>query len=165
MTAKHQTHVRGKVNEQRANKKGQSILLTHAIFVGFTIFLVYAVTTTFVSIRSDYQKFVGNNEISELCFLMKGAVDKIYVNTEYTSPTTTVAGYMDVRMPDKISDVPYRAVFVNRSISMQSADRKFNSTCAIGIDVNYNGTTSGGLTRFSYTVFANGTRNIEMVKL
>ena len=146
-------------------QKGQSILITHAILVGFTVFLVYAVTTTFVSIRADYQKFVGTNEVSEVCFVMKGAVDKIYINTGYNSPTTTLAGYLDVLMPEKISDLPYHADFVSRSIILQSADRKFNSTCAVGLDVTYNGTTSGGLTRFSYTLYPNGTKTIEMRRL
>ena len=144
--------------------KGQSILITHAILVGFTVFLVYAVTTTFVSIRADYQKFVGSNEVSELCFVMKGAIDKVYINTGYQSPTTT-ASYVDVLMPEKISDMPYHTSFANRSIMLQSIDRKFNSTCGIGLDVNYNGTTSGGLTSFSYTIYPNGTKNIEMRRL
>ena len=146
-------------------QKGQSILLTHAILIGFTVFLVYAVTTTFIGIRADYQKFVGNNEVNELCFVMKGAVDKVYINTDYNSPTTTLAGYIDVLMPEKISDLPYHANFANRSVFLQSIDRKFNSTCTIGLNVNYNGTTSGGLTRFSYTRYANGTKTIEMRRL
>jgi hypothetical protein len=52
-----------------SHSKGQSILLTQAILFGFTIFLVYAISSTFVGIRDDYQKFIGENEIKyALCF-------------------------------------------------------------------------------------------------
>jgi hypothetical protein len=150
---------------RRPAGKGQSVLLTHALLVGFTVFLIYAITTTFVTLREDYQGLVGNNEVNQLCYVMKSAVDKIYANNSYTSPTTTMIGYMDVNMPVKISDMPYRARFVNDSIFVQSINRGFNQTCKIGLPVSYNGTTNGGPTRFIYTIYSNGTKTIELVKL
>lgn len=144
---------------------GQSILLNHAIMVGFSIFLIYVVFTTFASIREEYQEFVGGNEIKELCFIMRGAIDKVYTPAEYNVSTNTSLGQIEVRLPDRITDLKYQANFFNRSILIESSGAIFNDTCKIGYNVNYNGSASGGLTRFSYLRYTNGTDFIEMVKV
>ncbi len=144
--------------------KGQSILLTHAILVGFSIFLIYAVTTTFVTIREDYKEFVGSNEIREMCFAMRSAAGKIYTQSTQNISTTTILGSLNVRAPDRISDMNYRMKFVNDSIVIESIDRGFRDTCKVGLGAAYNGTSSGGLTRLSYIADSNGTKTIEMVK-
>ena len=144
--------------------KGQAPLLTHAIMVGFSIFLVYAVISTLTSIKTDYQKLVGDSEVSELCFIMKSAVDKVYVPDNYNTPTTSL-GSVDISLPDRITDLKYEANFFNRSILIKSSLPAFNQTCKIGYNVAYNGSTSGGMTRISYIKQTNGTEVIEMVKL
>ena len=146
-------------------KKGQSILLTHALLVGFSIFLVYAVVTTFVALRDEYQEFIGANEVKQLCFVMSGAIEKIYKEPDYNISTYTLMGSLDVSMPEKIVDVNYRARFVNSSVLIESIGNVFNDTCVIGYEAIYNGSTTGGLTRISYYRASNGTDIIEMVKV
>lgn len=147
------------------SSKGQAILLNHAIMVGFSIFMVYVVVTTFASIRTDYQKFVGGNEIKELCFVMRGAVDKVYNPPGYNVSTNVSLGQIEARLPERITDIKYQARFFNKSILIESSGTAFNDTCKIGYNANYNGSTSGGLTRFSYSKFTNGTDAIEMTKI
>ena len=145
--------------------KGQTPLISHAILVAFSLFLVYVVVTTFTSIRTDYQGFVGGLEIKELCFVMRGAIDKVYTQSDYIFSTSTNLGSIQARLPDRITDIKYKASFFNKSILIESQGREFNDTCKIGFSANYNGSTSGGLTRFSYLRYTNGTNVIEMVKL
>lgn len=143
--------------------KGQAILLNHALMVGFSIFMVYVVVTTFATIKTDYQEHVGGNEIKELCFVMRGAVDKVYNPADYNVSTNTSFGQIEVRLPERITDTKYQARFFNKSILVESS--LFNDTCKIGYNANYNGSTSGGLTRFSYSKYTNGTSVIEMTKI
>ena len=145
--------------------KGQSVLVSHAVLVALSLFLIYVVITTFTSIRDDYQKFVGGTEIKELCFVMKGAIERVYAQSDYNFSTNTNLGSLQVRLPDRITDIKYKASFFNKSILIESLAREFNDTCKIGFAAGYNGSTSGGLTRFSYLRYTNGTNVIEMVKL
>ena len=144
-------------------KKGQAILLNHAIMVSFSIFMVYVVFTTFAAIKTDYQQYVGGNEIKELCFVMRGAVDKVYAPSDFNVSTNVSLGQIEVRLPERITDTKYQAKFFNKSILIES--NFFNDTCKIGYAANYNGSTSGGLTRFSYSRYTNGTNVIEMTKI
>ena len=144
-------------------RKGQAILLNHAIMVGFSIFMVYVVFTTLAAIKTDYQEHVGGNEIRELCFVMRGAIDKVYNPTDYNVFTNVSLGQMEVRLPERVTDIKYNARFFNKSILIESA--AFNDTCSVGYNANYNGSTSGGLTRFSYSKYSNGTSVIEMTKI
>lgn len=150
---------------QIANSKGQAILLNHAIMIGFSIFLIYVVVTTFASIKEDYQQFVGGNEVKELCFVMIGAIDKVYTPLDYNVSANVSLGQIEVRLPERITDIKYQANFFNKSILIESSGNAFNDTCKIGYNANYNGSTSGGLTRFSYSKYTNGTGVIEMVKI
>lgn len=145
--------------------KGQAPLLTHAIMVGFSIFLVYAVISTLTSIKADYQKLVGDSEVNELCFIMKSAIDKVYLPDNYNLSANTNLGSLEISLPDRITDLKYDAKFFNRSILIKSSVPAFNETCKIGYNIAYNGSTSGGLTRVSYIKQSNGTEVIEMVKV
>ncbi|MFA4820316.1 MAG: hypothetical protein WC613_05160 [Candidatus Aenigmatarchaeota archaeon] len=144
---------------------GQAELVSHAVLVGFSMFLIYVIITTFTNVKEDYQEFVGSNEIKEMCFVMRGAIEKVYNPTDYNLSTNTLLGSMQTRLPDRITDIKYRAIFFNKSILIESQGVEFNDTCKIGFAANYNGSTSGGLTRFSYTKFINGTSVIEMIKV
>lgn len=149
-------------NKRTSRDKGQAVLVSHAILVGLSIFLVYAVITTFTSIRNDYQKSVGGFEIKELCFVMRGAINKVYTPVDYNVSTNTSFGQIFVKLPDRITDIKYSAFFFNKTIQIRSF--AFNETCRIGFDADYNGSASGGMTRFSYVRSVNGTNTIEMVK-
>ncbi|MBI4174194.1 MAG: hypothetical protein HY517_00990 [Candidatus Aenigmarchaeota archaeon] len=153
----------GKSNSRSLQKKGQAILLNHAILIGFTIFLVYVVFTTFAAIKTDYQELVGGNEIKELCFVMRGAIDKVYAPIEFNVSSNVSLGRMETRLPERITDIKYRTKFFNKTLLIEST--KFNDTCKVGFNAEYNGSTSGGLTRFSYSKFDNGTNVIEVTKV
>lgn len=131
--------------------KGQSILLSHAILVGFSIFLVYAVSTTFVTLKNDYQHVIGGNEVDQLCFVIRGAVDKMQPDTNYNFTADTVLGSMDINFPERIAASNYRIKFANQSAVIDSLDNKFNQTCRMTANAVYTGQTSGGLTRITYT--------------
>ena len=150
-------------NCRTVHGKGQAALISHAIIVGFSVFLVYAVMTTFTSIRDDYQTFVGGEEVKQLCFVLRGAVDKVYNPVDYVTSVDTTMSAFEARLPDRITDIKFSASFANKSIVVKGTN--FNETCKVGYDAGYNGSTSGGLTRFSYVRNANGTDTIEMVKL
>ncbi|HIG97703.1 MAG TPA: hypothetical protein HA230_05165 [Candidatus Aenigmarchaeota archaeon] len=151
--------------KRRTFSLGQAELVSHAILVGFSMFLIFVIITTFTNVKEDYQIFVGGSEIKEMCFVMRGAIEKVYNPTDYNFTTNTMLGSMQTRLPDRITDIRYRATFFNKSIIIESPGIEFNDTCKIGFTADYNGSTSGGLTRFSYTKFTNGTDVIEMVKL
>ena len=107
---------KGKINYEEPTKgKGQAILLNHAILVGFTIFLVYVVFTTFAEIKKDYQELVGGNEIKELCFVMRGAIDKVYSPSEFNVSNNVSLGRIDVRLPERITDLKYRTKIFNKN--------------------------------------------------
>ena len=144
--------------------KGQAPLLTHAIMVGFSIFLVYVVISTLTSIKADYQKLVGDGEVNGLCFIMKSGIDKVYLPDSYNVSTNTTLGSVEISLPDRITDLKYDTKFFNRSILIKSSQPAFNVTCKIGYNVNYNGSTSGGLTRISYIKGTTG-ETIEIVKI
>ncbi len=143
--------------------KGQSPLITHAIMVGFSVFLVYAVISTLTSIKTDYQEIVGGSEISGVCFIIKSGIDKVYAPDSYNTSATNL-GSIEISLPDRITDLKYEANFFNRSMLIKSSLPAFNQTCKIGYNVAYNGSTSGGLTRISY-IKNTTSETIEMVKL
>lgn len=150
---------------QAFSRKGQAPLVSHAIIVGFTIFLVYVVFTTFTALRDDYQKFVGGLEIKELCFIVRGSAEKVYTAADYNVSVNSLLGSIEVRLPDRVTDLKFNVRFVNKSALIESPGAEFNETCKIGFPAQFNGSTSGGLTRFSYTRLTNGTNVIEVVKL
>lgn len=163
-TSAHHRRARHLSSRRKNFKRGQAALVSHAIIVGFTIFLVYVVFTTFTSLRGDYQKFIGGLEIKEVCFVMKGAIEKVYTSADYNVSVNVNLGSVEVRLPDRITGLKYNTRFINRSILIESPGAEFNESCKIGFAANYNGSTSGGLTRFSYMRLTNGTNVIEMVK-
>src|SRR3989338_22655 len=42
--------------------KGQAELVSHAILVGFSMFLIFVIITTFTNVKKDYQTFVGEKK-------------------------------------------------------------------------------------------------------
>lgn len=145
----------------RSRRKGQSILLTHAILISFAIFLVFAVFTTLTTLRTDFEDFVADKEVQQTCLLVKGAIEKIYVPTDYRSPDNTTTGKIVVQMPERIAGTAYRLGFINASVEID-ARPFFNTTCKAGFAAVYNGSSSGGRTQLKYVRYSNGTDNIEM---
>ena len=64
------------------SKSGQ-ILLSHTIFFLFSIAMILSIVLAFGTIRKDTQDFVGTNEMQQVCAILRKAVDKIYLPTDY----------------------------------------------------------------------------------
>jgi hypothetical protein len=147
-----------------SSSKGQTVLLTHAILISFAVTLVFIVFTTLTTLRTDFEGFVSQKEIQQGCILVKGAVEKIYISTDYRPPTNTTAGTIVVQMPEKIAGSSYRLRFENNS-AVIDAQPAFNTTCKIGLNLSYSGSSSGGMTEIKYVRYSNGTDAIEMTNV
>lgn len=145
----------------KTRKKGQSSLLTHSILISFAIFLVLIVLSAMTTLRTDFEDFVSDKELRQSCILVSSAVEKIYVSTGYRSPSNFTAGVTLIRMPQKIANTVYRLVFENSSLNID-ARPFFNTTCRIGFNLSYSGSSTGGLTQLKYVRYNNGTEALEM---
>ncbi|MBI3190091.1 hypothetical protein HYZ41_00130 [archaeon] len=130
---------------------GQSAVFTHAILLSFTIFLIFIIITTFTTIRGNFQEFVAQNEMNQICFTLRGGFEKIYQQPDYVSPTGT-KNTLTIKLPDKLADASYRISFVNRTVKIQVLGPSFNSTCNIGFNTSYSGYAGGGMIEISYSL-------------
>lgn len=145
--------------------KGQNPLLSHTIAIAFSLLLVLIVISALTTMRDDYSKFIGRNEISQVCLLLKGDIEKIVSDDRYISPTNTTKGKIFVRLPDRIADQAYRVRFVNNSLSIETLSQpRINDTCKPGFNLSYKVSASGGRTEINYTLLDNGTKVIGIKK-
>jgi hypothetical protein len=140
--------------------KGQSILITHAILIAFSIFLIFVVVSTFVKLRDDFQDFTAESEINQLCFIVRNGVEKIIPFYDYRSPTNSTQAVLDLNLPVRLAGLPYRMNFVGKAVNIETLTGFFNTTCKVGFNVTYRGFTAGGRTLLTYTY--NGTDNVEV---
>ena len=143
-------HARQHVLHYRRNRRfllGQNPLLSHTIAIGFSLVLILLVMTTLTSLRDNYQDFIGKNEISQVCSILKDSIGKIFVDDEYTSPTNTTKGRIVVALPRRIADLNYRVRLLNNSFFIETFGTRINDTCKAGFNLTYNGSTTGGLPR------------------
>jgi len=130
---------------------GQSVIFTHAILLSFTIFLIFIIITTFTTMRGNFQEFTLQNEMDQVCFMMRSGFEKVYQQPDYVSPTG-IKNTLVIKLPDKLADTSYHVSFVNRSIKIQTLAPVFNSTCNIGFNTSYSGSAGGGVAEVSYTL-------------
>jgi len=130
---------------------GQSVLFTHTILIGFTLFIIFVVVVTFSNLRSDYQEFAADNEMRQVCLLVKNAVEGAYIESDYASPTNTTHGYLFVDLPDKLLGTGYRTGFTGDSVYVETYGPSFNVTCKVGLNITYAGSSNGGLTSVVFT--------------
>ncbi len=150
----------------RTRKKGQAILVSHAILVGISVALVLVVVHSMNSIREDYQEFVATNEIEQACFIIRNAAENVYSEGKYLSPTNTTYGSIRIVLPERLADLKYRTTLANRSVYLDVfGSSGINSSCKIGLNVSYTGFTTGGVTEIKYTEYTNGTRAINFEKV
>lgn len=145
---------------------GQNPLLSHTIAIAFSLLLVLIVVSVLTTLRDDYSKFIGRNEISQVCLLLKGDIEKIVSDDRYISPTNTTKGKIFVRLPDRIADQAYRIRFVNSSLAIETLSQpRINDTCKPGFNLSYVVSASGGRTEVNYTLLDNGTKVIGIKKV
>jgi hypothetical protein len=137
---------------------GQASLISHTFSVSFTIIIILLIVISFNNIRNDYKAFSMKNQINGVCDIIKGAVEKIYWPFDYESDGTF--GRIFVDLPERIGDTNYRARFLGSSLLIESG---INSTCSIGFNITYAGSTTGGRTEIEWTR-AGTVDKITMVK-
>ena len=142
--------------------KGQSFIVIHAMFVGFSVLFVLVILATFGSLKENYQDFIAKNELKEICLSVKSGIEKIYVNTAYKPLTNTTAGRLRIKLPDRVADIRYRLSF-SRSTGLLTTDI-FNDSCELGFS-SLTGSTTGGQTEISVYLYSNNTKTIEMRKI
>ncbi len=138
--------------------KGQASMVTHAILVGFVVFLILVIVNTVLTLRDNFQSFTLNNEIDQTCLILEGGLEKVFHTTAYGSPSGS-RSVVDINLPDRLADEPYKAVFRNRTIEIDVTS--VNTTCNIGFDADYSGSSAGGSTEISFTINSTS-RLIEM---
>lgn len=152
------------MKNEKEYKSGQ-ILISHTIFFIFSIAMILAIVVAFGTIRNDAQDFIGTNEIQQVCAIMRTAIGKIYVPSDYASSSNATMGKITVNLPERIADTSYRARFVDKNIVIETFEPKLNKTCEIGIDANFTGTTSGGRTQLEWARYGNGNNVITMSRV
>jgi len=146
-------------------RKGISPFLSHSIIVAFSAFLIFVVISTMTSITNEYRSYFSDNEINQFCFTIRSGIEKIYSTQAYLSQTNTTYGDIIIDLPEKITDMNYRARFSGSNLTITAVNGQKTVTCFTGYDINFTGSTTGGLTRIIYRYYSNGTRAIEMSKL
>ena len=142
--------------------KGQSFVITHALFIGFSITFVLVAMVTLNALKEDYQEFIVKNEMKEVCLTIKTAIEKVYFIPSYKPLTNTTIGKIRISFPDRLADLTYRINFSGGTANLDAV--KFNETCVIGFN-NTIGYTTGGETEIIVKVYSSETKVIEMIKI
>ena len=128
------------------SEKGQAPMISHTFAISFTIIIIMFIVMSFNNIRDDYKAFALENQISGICDTIKGAIEKIYWPFDYESNGTF--GSVIIDLPERIGDTNYRVKFFDSSLLIES---EINSTCNIGFNITYAGSTTGGRTEIEWT--------------
>ncbi|MBI2232497.1 MAG: hypothetical protein HYU56_01140 [Candidatus Aenigmarchaeota archaeon] len=143
--------------------KGQSVLVSHAFIVGMSVVLIIIVIATMKTTINDNRDFVGRNEITQVCSIMKSSFEKMLLEQVYISPTNASGGRITVSLPQRIADMGYRTRLSENDVIIETnGDLLINETCKIGLNSTYSGSTKGGRTLFELIRYSNGTREIKI---
>jgi hypothetical protein len=115
------------------------------MLIGFGIIFIFVIITTFVTMHSDFQDFVADKEMQQVCFVIKGGVEKIYFTSGYRPPFETRMGSITLALPGKIAGLDYSARFRNSSVLLELGRKMYE--CRIGFNATYAGLSDGGPTR------------------
>lgn len=142
--------------------KGQSFVVTHALFVGFSVVFVLVIVVTLNALKDDYQEFIAKNEMQEVCFSVRSGIEKIYLVSSYSPATNTTLGRIRLALPEKIAGLGYRINFSGSSALINA--QKFNDSCVVGFS-NAIGYTTGGDTDLLVRAYSNASKTIEVIKV
>jgi len=129
--------------------KAQSPFISHTIIIGITVFVIIVMLFALNYFKEEYQVFEGENEMKNVCLLLKNGIEKIYhpENAGYLN-TSSQMGMIVLDLPLRIADMKYNIRFVNATIEVKST--KINQTCNLWKNATYIGSSSGGLTEISW---------------
>ncbi len=159
------SHIKILNTPKKSRSYGQNPLLSHTIAIGFSLLLIMVVITTLSTLRDNYQDFIGKNEITQVCSLLKSSVEKIFVEDNYVSLTNTTKGRVVVSLPNRIADLNYRVRVINSSFFIETSGAKINDTCKAGFNLTYNGSAAGGMTEIIYVEKDNGNRHVSVARI
>jgi hypothetical protein len=140
--------------------KGQSVLIVHTVLLAASIAFILIVVATFVSLKDTHQELIAENELSEICILTRGAIEKIYQKSDYISPTKTELGRIEIALPENIADLSYRINFTGNKLEIHAG--RFNETCVVGLNATLKGSSSGSSTEIIFRKYSNGTEEVEL---
>jgi len=143
-------------------RNGQSPLISHTTMLIFTVILVAIVIASLNVIKDNYQLSHGMEEIKQICNIVRGGIEKIYLPESYISPTDSRLGEITLDLPNHVLDLNYKMKFVNDSLYIET--EIMNLTCKLGFDVSYNGSSSGR-TKITWIRLSNGTDVINMERI
>jgi hypothetical protein len=143
--------------------KGQNPLLSHVFATAFLVILVIGIIQITNSLRSEYQDFISDQEVQQVCSIMKSSVTKLNRNNNYLSLNQTLKGRIYIDMPEKIAGETYRIRFMENNASVETPTS--NTTCTIGYNATYRGTTTGGRIVIEWKEFPVGETVIEVVQI
>jgi len=145
--------------------KGQSLVIWHVIAVSISIMVIMFAVISMNNIRANFESFVGQEEIKQSCLIVKGAVEKAYQPSDYSSPSNATLARIRLSMPLKIANSDYRVFFVNHSINVVLLGAQTNYTCPTGINVTFSGSISGGPALVEWIRLDNSTDLISIAQV
>lgn len=140
--------------------KGQNPLLNHVFATAFLVAMVIGVVSMTTSLKEQYGAFVSEQEVQQVCSIIKSSIAKLDRGNNYLSLNSTVKGTVYAALPQRIADEPYRVRFIGRNASVETPTS--NSTCVVGHDVTYSGSAPGGRIKIDWRELPGGTKLVEM---
>lgn len=139
--------------------KGASQLITHSLFVLFSIMLLLAVITSMGKIEKQYSNFTGEMSARDMCSMLKTAIEKIYmpVDSNITVNKTVEMSYIILDLPIKMGSRLYDITFAGNYINITSEEIFYQ--CKTGINATLSGISHGGRTKIKW-LFGNSVNSI-----
>ncbi|MBI4896394.1 MAG: hypothetical protein HY832_02500 [Candidatus Aenigmarchaeota archaeon] len=142
--------------------KGFNPLLNYSILIGLGLVLVIVVSSTMATLTDEFKAATGNDTATQICLTIKSAIEKGFQETTYQSLTNTTFATISVTLPEKIADSSYLIKFAQKNISITSMVGSLSTTCMVGFDAQYEGSSSGGTMTVSVKQLTNGTTVISL---
>ena len=142
--------------------KGQNPLLSHVFAIAFLVALVIAVMQITSTLKGDYQSFIAEQEVQQVCSIIKSSVAKLNHNNNYLSVNDTTKGRIYFNLPNRIADLNYIIRFIEKNASIEL--RSANTTCSLGYNATFLGRTAGGRTKIEMKELSSGALIVEMTR-
>ncbi|MBI4014988.1 MAG: hypothetical protein HY365_03460 [Candidatus Aenigmarchaeota archaeon] len=138
---------------------GQNPLLSHVFAIGLSLAIIGVVIYVTSSLNEQYTTFVAEQEVSQVCSIIRSAAGKTTAG-EHLSLNDTIIAKITVNLPAKIANEPYRVRFIGKNASIETLSA--NVTCVLGYNATYRGSVPGGRASVSWTADKNGASIVEL---
>jgi len=144
--------------------KGQSPLVWHSIAIAISLTVVMIIIGSLNTVRYDFENFVIDEEVVQVCQIVRSGVERLYSPSGYSSPENSEMGRIILSLPDRIGSVNYRATFVNTSLYVALSGRDKNHTCLMGFNITFAGSSAGGETDLVWSRSSSGADAVSIVQ-